>query len=168
MTYYLKCAAIKEKIQGLVADTAVTYTAIGNAYYRLGQYDKALEYYIHAAIIYEIFGDNNKSLEYHLKALAIREAKLGEHQDTAGSCNLIGIVYHILYRNEAVLQRVCGVSFQPVLTYAGALPMSRCGHKRHPNPSCLQQSGLPTTRMYLNPRHRIHSCYRIQRSIHLW
>ena len=99
------------------AEKAWRFNAIGQVYhYKIGDYDKALEYYFKAleirekvlgkehpstansynniGTVYSDMGDYDKALEYYFKDLAISEKVLGkEHPDTATSYNNIGTVY---------------------------------------------------------------------------
>ena len=95
---------------------ASVFLKIGNGYYYMGDYGKALEYlekakgikesklgkdhpetattYNNIALVYKNMGDYDKALEYHEKAMEISESKLGkDHPDTATTYNNIALVY---------------------------------------------------------------------------
>jgi predicted enzyme related to lactoylglutathione lyase len=97
-------------------DYATLLNNIGSVYDKIGDYNKALEFYEKALNIrkkvlgtehpntatsynnigstYDSMGDYNKALEFYENALNIREKVLGtEHPDTATSYNNIGGVY---------------------------------------------------------------------------
>ncbi|MBP3408177.1 MAG: tetratricopeptide repeat protein, partial [Bacteroidaceae bacterium] len=109
----------KEHLGEKHVSTAASYNNIGVAYYSLGDYDKALEYYNRAhdirldvlgenhpgvaasysniGVAYYSLGDYDKALEYYNKALGIQLNVLGEnHSGVATSYNNIGLAYYSL------------------------------------------------------------------------
>ncbi len=103
------------------------YSKAAGAYYDLGQYKKALEYYRKAlaireeklgrdhpdtgstynniALVYDRLGQYEKALEYYGKDLAIYEEKLGrDHPDTGTIYNNIAVVYTGLGQSEKALE----------------------------------------------------------------
>ena len=117
MEFYTNALDIREKVLGKEHPyTAVSYSNIGGAYSKMGDYPKALEFYTKAlgveekvlgkehpntaasynniGMVYNDLGDYPKALEFYTKALDIAEKVLGkEHPDTAASYNNIGAVY---------------------------------------------------------------------------
>lgn len=110
----LRLISNQEKIEGKDSLlTAWSYNNIGIAFYSLGEYSQALDYYTKAleirkkklginhpdtansynriGMVYNSLGNIEKTIEYYFKAMEIRENVLGkEHPDTAGSYNNVG------------------------------------------------------------------------------
>ena len=123
----LRSIQLLEELQCPNEIYAFPYNFIGVVYWKLGEYDKALEFYNKAleirkevlgekhtdtamsynniGAVYENLGDYDKALEYYFKALEIYKAVLGEkHRDTANSYNNIGVVYDDLGDYDKALE----------------------------------------------------------------
>jgi len=103
------------------------YHRIGWSYKDLGNYSKAMEYYVKAleikesklgkdhpdtaatycgiALVYNNMGDYDKALKYYEKALEISESKLGkDHPETATTYNNIALVYNAMGDYDKALE----------------------------------------------------------------
>jgi preprotein translocase subunit SecA/nephrocystin-3 len=112
LDYNLKTLSIKEENFGAEhIDTARSYLNVGSVYCDLGNYTKALEYYLRAMAIigkdhpissvsfnsigtvYHKLGDISKALDFFYKALIVLEKDFGTQYPTASVYNNIGVVY---------------------------------------------------------------------------
>ncbi len=107
---------------GLRQDEGTSLNNIGNLYYRLGQPQKALDYYTQAlpihqemgnrpglaatlnnmGTVYNNWGQRQKALDYYTQAFTIKE-QLGDRAGLATALNNIGSVYRDLGQSERAL-----------------------------------------------------------------